>query len=273
MAGSADRLLVRLHEPSALAAALGGPAAQREVRLRRLVDDVYRSEGVELDTLTAVRVTAVQVMRPLAGTDRVALTWAQQQPSYVGADLRGTVERSGAEVWADLHAHVEVDVVAAVDPGGVESAVTHAIEDVTSLDDFASRFRYLDLEAFLARRRISTVEELRRSAEYVLAEVRLRPPPPFDPTDPAHAYTVGLDVAVAVREDRDLVAALRAAQRMRAAAAVAAPGPADPLLGRPERPFAVAVALPAATADAPSDAEVDAVCARAGVLPLLGGGP
>lgn len=274
MAQFADRAIAQLHLPGALATLLTGPPAATYPRLARLVDEVYDAEGVDLDRITGATVLSVRPEHPLTGADRVTLTWLQQQPSYVTGDLRGLIQRAGAEVWADLYATVSLDVVAAVDPGGIESAVTHAIENVTSLADFRSRFRYLDLDAYLARRRITTVEELRESAEYVLAEVRLRPAPAFDPADPANAHTVTLDVAVAVLDERDLVAGLRAARRLRAAGAAGPPGSADPTLGRPVRPFAVAVVLPAkVTAGQPSDASVDALYAAAGVLPLFASPP
>ncbi|MBD8060002.1 hypothetical protein IC607_13590 [Cellulomonas sp. JH27-2] len=274
MGSFADRALAQLHDAGALAALLKGPAAADYPHLRRLVDEVYATDGVELDSITDAVVQTVRPEHALAGADRVALTWSQQQPTYTTADLRGLVERTGDEVWADLYATVLLDVVAAVDPGGIESAVTHAIEHITSLADFRSRFRYLDLDAFLARRRITTVEELRESAEYVLAEVHLKPAPPFDPADPVNARTITLDVALAVREDRDLVAALRAARRLRAAGAAGPPGSADATFGHPSRAFAVAVVLPAATAAGqPDDDAVDALFATAGVLPLFASPP
>ncbi|MBO3084860.1 hypothetical protein [Cellulomonas fengjieae] len=274
MAAFADHVLAQLHDPAAMTALLTGAPAATYPRLVRLVDEVYETEGVELDRITGATVLSVRPEHRLTAADRVALTWTQAQPSHLTADLRGLVERVGAEVWADLYVTVLLDVVAALDPGGVESAVTRAIDDVTSLADFRSRFRYLDLDDFLARRRISTVEQLRASAEYVLAEVRLRPAPPFDPADPANARTITLDVALAVLDDRDLVGGLRAARRLRAAGAAGPPGRADPTLGRPVRPFAVAVVLPAtAPAGQPDDTAVDSLYASAGVLPLFASPP
>lgn len=273
MAGFADRALVQLHEPMALATLLTGGVAPPFPHLERLVTEVYDTDGVTLDRITSATVLAVTPMRALAGADRVALTWQQQQPTYTTSDLRGLVERSGCEVWADLYATVRLDAVVAVDPGGIESAVTRAIDHITSLDDFRSRFRYLDLEEFLARRRISTVEELRRSADYLLAEVRLHPVPPFDPQDPANVRSVTLDLALAVLGERDLTAGLQAARRLRAAGAAGPPGPVDAVFGRAARPFAVAVVLPAATGGQPADDAVDALFAAAGVLPLTASPP
>jgi hypothetical protein len=274
MAEFADRVLAQLHDTGALTTLLTGPTAATYPRLGRLVDEVYGTDGVDVDRITDATVLSVRPEHPLTGADRVALSWQQQQPTFATADLRGLVERAGAEVWADLYAGVQLDVVTRVDPGGIDLVVTRAIENITSLADFRSRFRYLDLDAFLARRRITTVEELRESAEYVLAEIRLLPAPPFDPTDPVNAHSISLDLAIAVIDERDLVAGLRAARRLRAAGAAGPPGSSDPTLGRPVRPFAVAVVLPAtAAAGQPDDDAVDELYAAAGVLPLFASPP
>ena len=274
MAEFLDRVLAQFHDAAALTTLLTGPTAATYPHLHRLVDEVYAAEGVDVERITALTVLRVRPEHPLTGSDRVALTWQQQQPSVANADLRGLVQRSGDEVWADLYASVRLDVVTRVDPGGIDSVITEAIANITSLADFRSRFRYLDLDAFLARRRITNVEELRASAEYVLAEIHLHPAPPFDPADRANAHSIALDVAIAVVDDRDLAAGLRAAQRLRAAGASGSPGSPDPTLGRPVRRFGVAVVLRAAAgAGQPGDAAVKALYAAAGVLPLFASPP
>jgi hypothetical protein len=273
MATFTDRALVWLHDPATLAALLRGPDAPAYPHLERLVTGVYAPEGVQLDRIAGATVVDVTPMKALAGADRLDLTWQRNQPTFELADLRGTLTRTGEEVWADLYAKVRLDLVAEIDPGGIESAVTTSITDITSLADFRSRFRFLDLDDFLARMRISTVEELRESAQYVLAEVRLKPLPPFDPADPANAGSVTVDVAVAVLDQRDLAAGMRAARRLRAAAASAAPGRSDPVFGTARQPFAVAVVLPPAAAGDPDDDAVDALFAAAGVLPLFADPP
>jgi hypothetical protein len=234
---------------------------------------VFDPAGVTIDRIVGATVTNVAPMRALAATDRVELNWQQHQPSFQLADVRGTFTRSGTEVWADLYATLRLDLVAEVDPGGIESAVSSSIGNITSLADFQSRFRFLDLDDFLARMRISTVEELRESAEYVLTEVRLRQLPPFDPTDPANARSVTLDVAVAVREERDLAAGLQAARRLRAAGRTADPGRSDPVFGPALHPYALAVVLPPAAAGDLDDDAVNALFGAAGVLPLTADPP
>ena len=217
--------------------------------LERLVTAVFDPTGVTIDRIAGATVLD-------GGTDacagghrpRSTSRWQQHQPSFQLADLRGTFSRAGARCWADLYATVRLDLVAEVDPGGIESAVTSSIGNITSLADFQSRFRFLDLDDFLARMRISTVEELRESAEYVLTEVRLRQLPPFDPTDPANTRSVTLDVAVAVLDERDLAAAPAGGPAAAGGRRAADPGRADPVLGPARHPFALAVVLPPAVA-------------------------
>ncbi len=273
MATFIDRALVWLHDPGTLGALLRGAPATSYPHLERLVAAVFDPAGVTIDRIVGATVTNVAPMRALAVTDRVELNWQQHQPSFQLADVRGTFTRSGTEVWADLYATLRLDLVAEVDPGGIESAVSSSIGNITSLADFQSRFRFLDLDDFLARMRISTVEELRESAEYLLTEVRLRQLPPFDPTDPANASSVTLDVAVAVREERDLAAGLQAARRLRAAGRTADPGRSDPVFGPALHPYALAVVLPPAAAGDLDDDAVDALFGAAGVLPLTADPP
>lgn len=273
MATFTDRALVWLLEPGNFGDLLRGAPAPSFPRLERLVSAVFDPAGVTIDRIAGAAVLEVSPMRALTGADRLDLTWQQHQPSFQLSDLRGSLVRTGAEVWADLYATVRLDLVAEIDPGGIESALSTSISDITSLADFQSRFRFLDLDDFLARMRISTVEELRESAEYVLTEVRLRELQPFDPADPANAKSVTVDVAVAVLEERDLAAGLRAARRLRAVDAAADPGRADPAFGPARHPYALAVVLPPAAAGDPADDAVDALFAAAGVLALIADPP
>lgn len=269
MATFTDRVLVGLGDPAALGALLRGTPAPSYPQLERLVTAVFDPESVRIDRIVGATVLDVTPMRALPGADRLSLTWQQHQPTFQLADLRGTLTRTGSEVWADLFARVQLSLVAEVDPGDIASAVATTLTNITSLADFQSRFRFLDLDDFLVRMHISTVEELRESAEYVLAEVRLRPLPPFDPDDLANVSSVTLDIAVAVLDERDLAAGLRAAMRLRAAGAAADPGRADPVFGPARHPYALAVVLPRAAAGDVDDDAVDALFAAAGVLPLF----
>lgn len=274
MADFVDRALAQLCDAGAFATLLKGAPAPTYPKLERLVNEVYPTDAITLDRITDVAVLSVEPARRLSGTSQIALTWQQQQPSYLTADLRGSYDGAAPEIWADLFARVRLDLVAAVEPGGVESALAHAIENITSLDDFRSRFRYLDLDAFLAQRQVTTVEELRASAEYVLAEVHFRPVPPFDPMAPANRHAVTFDVAVAVLGIRDLAEGLRAAQRLRAAGTRPSSAAPDGIFGTPRRAFALAVVLPAGQAPGQPDADAaDRLYAAAGVLPLFASPP
>ncbi len=273
--GFIDQALLQLHEGAALTTLLKGPGPAPYPHLERLIASVYSSEGATLHSVTDVTVASTTPALLVAGRDRIVGSIVTTQPGYVVNDLRADLTRSGAGPWADLMASVDLHAVVATDSGGVASAVTKAIENITSLDDFASRFRYLDLPAYLAAHRITTVEQLRESAEYILAEVRLRPPPPFDPADPAHLHSVRIELAVVLMDSLDLTAGLRAAHLLRLAGAQGTPGSPDPVLGPAGAPFAVAVVFPASALgpNQPGPAAVDALYARTNVLPLFANPP
>jgi hypothetical protein len=121
-----------------------------------------------------------------------------------------------APLWVDLSADLGVELVLEIDAGEVESIMVREIANITSLADFRSRFRFIDLDAFLDEHGISTVQELRAAFEYLLTEVRMKQPPAFDPDDPANRRRYELSAAILIRDALDVTGALRAAKLARA---------------------------------------------------------
>lgn len=273
MAGFVDRALLQLHQPAALETLLKASSAAPYPRLQRLITAVFGEQGTSIDRVDDISVAAVEpfVRIPITTALRGALTTTQ--PAYAQTEARA--ELTGASgCWAHLIAKTLLRVVVQTDGSGIESVVMSSIDDITDLDDFASRFRYLDLPSFLRERRITTVEQLRESAHYLLAEIRLKRPPALDPDDPANSYRVEVDVAVTIVADLDLAAGLQAARELEAAGESRAPGPASDVLGVARRPYATAVVLPQPVASGdPSEAQIDALFAQAGVLPLFANPP
>jgi hypothetical protein len=115
-----------------------------------------------------------------------------------------------------------------------------------------------------------TVEDLSGAYQDLVAEIRLRAPPVFDPADPANAYGVDISVAVLILDSLDLVAALRAAKELRAATSHLL-SPARPsVLGEANAPYAVAVVLPKpGAASDPTTGDVRKLFAREDVLSLF----
>lgn len=272
MSGFVDRALLQLHDPAALTTLLTGGAAAPYPRLARLITTLYDTDAATIDHVQAVTVASTEPMVQIAVRTRICGTFTTSQPAHGLSDLRADLT-AGDGPWAHLLAHVSLHVAIEVDPGGIESVVMTSIENITSLADFASRFRYLDLDAFLATHKITTVEQLQEAAQYLLAEVRLKPPPAFDPQSEANAYDVAVPLAITIVEEADLAAGLTAARQLLDAGKNQPPAPASAVLGAAHGAYAVAVVLPAKGPPPPDPAAVDALYAKAGVLPLFADPP
>jgi hypothetical protein len=122
-----------------------------------------------------------------------------------------------APEWIDLSAMLSTTVVLQVDAGGIQSARVGDIGAFTTLAEFQAKFRYFDLNAFMAEHGITTVEQLKAAYQYMLAEITFKAPPPFNPNDPANTRRFEVHLAMLIRETLDLAAALRGAKLARAA--------------------------------------------------------
>jgi hypothetical protein len=197
--------------------------------------------------------------------------WSQTVPSYTRADLVQDVPSVTEPLWVDLLAELAVTVVTEVDPRGAESVLARAFDDFATLDEFRARFTFIDLDAFMAEHRISTVEELREAFDYIVTEVKLRTPPPFDPADPANTHTIPVTLAALAVDPFDLAGGLRAARLTRAAAKdLIGPAPAG-LPVEPVAAYATAVVFAAAGLPdgGPAADEVERLYARESVAALF----
>lgn len=273
MAGFVDRALLQLHQPAALEDLLKGSADGPYPHLERLITTVFGETTASIDRIEDISVIDAEPCVQIPAVTRIRGTFTTSQPAYAQSEARGELAVPGGP-WAHLIARTLLRVVIETDDGGIESVVMSSIDNITDLADFASRFRYIDLPAFLNARKITTVEQLRDAAQYLLAEIRLTQPPQFDPNDPTNSYSVEVDVACTVLAELDLAAGLMAARDLMTAGSERAPGPGNPVLGVAQHPFAVAVIFPQAQGQAhPTSAQVDALFAKAGVLPLFANPP
>jgi len=275
VAGFVDRALLQLADPAGLKTLIAPGPGVPVAGLELLLGSVYDLEHVRVDQITAVTVTDVRLQYPLFPLDRHRGTWTRIHPDYLSTDV-SVDTRSGTEpAWVDLLARVRVHTVAEVDPGGIESALTRGLADFTTLDEFRDQFRFVDLDDFMARHHLSTVEDLREAFEYLLTEVHFRAPGPFDPADPANTHDIEFDLAVLIRDGIDLAGALRAAATVRAIADQTRVGPKDALLGQPESALAVAVVLDdaAVTGTGVTATAISQLLAREQVLCLVADPP
>lgn len=271
MASLRDRVLLQLSDPDQLRAALLPAGDTVGQRVRTMLAAAYDLSAVRLDQIGGVTVTDVALEVPVIPVSHRVGVWQQTVPCYSRADLTLDVPAPTEPVWVDLRAHLSVAVVAEVDPAGAESVLAKSFDEFTTLDEFRARFEFIDLDDFMARHHISTVEQLREAFDYVVAEVRLRTPPPFDPGDPGNAHTIAVALAAVAVDPFDLAEGLRAARRIREAARDltgprAATLPADPVAA-----YATAVIFSrtnVVTGD-PTDADVERLFAREGVVSLF----
>lgn len=199
-----DRTLIDLAVPANLAALLNVPA-----RLSGLLAAVYDFPFGRVHDIKNLRVVAVERARPLFMPERTLGKWLRTLPSHEHTDIQYETVKLDNPVWIDLNASVMMDLILELDPGEIESVVTKGIDDIVSLEDFRSRFRFLDLDDFLARHRISTVEELREASHYLLTEIHVKAPAAFDPDDPANSHAYCLDVGLLIRDTLDIAEILR----------------------------------------------------------------
>ncbi|MFD7080694.1 hypothetical protein [Streptomyces sp. NPDC059918] len=241
-----DRAMARLADPLLLGALL-------EPRARFLVERTHELEYERIDSVAALRVRAVAAQWPLFPVDSRRGNWMQVLPGPTRTDFCWEGETTAEPVWVDVLAELEIDVVAETDPGGLDSLVVKAIDEYATLDEFRAQFRFLDLDAFMHSHGLATVEDLRESGEYLRTEVRLRPPPVFDPASPVNRRTVAVDAAVVVGALDDVAGAVRAARLVAAAARGRPPAPGP--FGVRVAPYALVAAF---TAPAPAPASAPA---------------
>ena len=162
-----------------------------------------------------VDVVGSEMERPLFAPQRTFGSWTQTLPSQARTDVALDALDESAPEWLDVAVELQLTLLMEVDPGEIDTLRTTPIEDFTSLADFRSRFRYFDLDAFMEENGIATVAELRRAYHHLLAEIKLKPTPPFDANDPDNVKGLPLRVAVLVRDTVDVAGALRDAKRVR----------------------------------------------------------
>jgi hypothetical protein len=195
-----DTMLVRLAAPGGLLDVIFPDGDGARIKALLGAANVHDVLGVD--------VLSVECQRPIFPTVRRTGNWLQSVPSTTRTDF--SVEGSGdSPQWIDLVAETAVSVVVELDPAGAESFSLKDVGEFSTLAEFQARVPELDLDAFMARHGLSTVDELRAAFRYQAGEVRLKPVPPFDPEDPANRQTLRLTVAILVRDTVDLAGALR----------------------------------------------------------------
>jgi hypothetical protein len=208
----ADRLLVQLSDAAQLVQLIAPTADATHTRLRTLLDASFTFESATIHDVQNVRILGKEIERPVFALRRTQGTWTRTQPGYDRTDVLHERSDFRSPVWVDLAAAIGLTLVLEVDRGEVASIIDREIANFTSLNDFSSRFQFIDLGAFMTELGVATFEELKERYRYLLAEFRLKAPPAFNPADPGNQRRFTFGLAVLIRDSLDVVAALREAK-------------------------------------------------------------
>ena len=269
MASFRDQALLALSDPAQLEARLLPAGDTDGQRIRTMLAATYDLSAARVDRIQSIQVEAVALQHLLVPVARRTAEWTQLVPEYTRTELTMRVPEPTAPIWVDLLAQLHVNVVTEVDPGGAEAVLTRSIDDFTTLDEFRAHFRFIDLDEFLARHHIATVEELRAAFDYLVTEVRLRVPPPFDPDDPVNAHSLAVTVAALIVDPFDLAGGLRAARLVLEAARDLTGSAPTTMPIESTAAYATAVVFPATGLDPGLIADVERLYALEGVATLF----
>ncbi|MCB9107932.1 MAG: hypothetical protein H6633_27315 [Anaerolineales bacterium] len=211
-----DQLLLQFGDPTHLVQLLAPPNDPDHTRLRGLVEAVYDMPFATLHAIRDVQVRRTEFQRPLFPPGRLTGTWQQTIPSYTRSDI-SLEQQPFAPLWLDILAMLDLTLVLEVDPGEVESILNREVADFNTLAEFRARFRFIDLDAFMAKHKLTTVDDLKEAYHYLITEIHLRAPGPFNADNPANHYHFPLEVILLMREVIDVTEALRAVKLARTA--------------------------------------------------------
>ncbi|MDX2547447.1 hypothetical protein ACOT81_37355 [Streptomyces sp. WI04-05B] len=266
-----DQVMLKLGDPAAFGALLR-PAEDTDRQLiRTMLAASHDLSALRVDRVRDVAVDALELQHPLRATARTTGTWTRTVPSYARTELALDAAESRNPVWIDVLARLRVTVVAEIDPAGAESVVSEAADTFTTLDEFRRQFPFVDLDRFMAEHGITTVEQLRDAYQYLRTTVRLRAAAPFDPDDPANAYTLNVALAALAVDPFDLAEGLRAARMVRETSRELTGAPPKGVVAECTAAYAVAVVF---SAEGPgkngiTSATVGRLLAGAGVAALF----
>lgn len=258
MSSFTDGLMLRLNAPGGLPGLLLPADATGLARVRQLAATLYGLPAATVHEVSRLEVAEAEYQWPLFRPRLLSGSWIRTAPAHERTEvLYEGREAAAPPEWVDLRLRLSATLVLELDRGAIESVVLNDIGDYHTLAEFQAKFRYFDLDGYLARHHIETVDELRRTYRHLLGEIRLAAPPPFDPADPANRRRVPLELAVLVRESVDLTEALRAARLVRDLAERGLPGRREPDGLESRCRLAPVLVLPAAAVAASGIAEAE----------------
>lgn len=250
-----DRLMLQLSNTTQLAQLLDPPGDPNHSNLRTLLSAVYDMPFATIHSIRDLQVQSIEFQRPIFLSHQASGVWTQIIPSYAQSNLSFECSERLEPVWVDLIAQLGLTLVLEIDTGEVESILTREITGFNTLDEFRARFRFIDLDAFMAQHHISTVDELKEAYHYLITEIRLRAPAPFDSNDPANQQHFTLHLAMLIRDTLDVRMLLQEAKLARVVLERTSPYQHTPESAELRTPYASVIVCPEAVlGNAPFDA-------------------
>jgi len=172
-----DKVMLDLHDPAKLRALVAPPSDPAFAAVKALFATVYDLPTATLKSVKALDVVGAEFQRPVFVGERRTGTLTKTIPAHERTDVHFETLDGAPPHWVDIVADLRVTVVLDADPGELDRIDTEAIDKST-----------------------------------ILAEIRLKPPGPFDPSDPANEREFDLRLAFLIRDAIDVANALRDAK-------------------------------------------------------------
>ncbi|WP_225731773.1 MULTISPECIES: hypothetical protein [unclassified Nocardia] len=270
MAGLVDTVLLRLATASGVHDLVFPANDTGHTRIRTLFTSVYQLPFAVIHDVTAVDVAGIVCARPLYPVVRRTGNWTQTMPGHIRTDVDIVGSDGVAPQWVDVVADLAVTVVLEIDPGELDSLRIGDLGDFTTLDQFRAKFRYFDFDAFMREHRLATVDDLKRAFRYLLAEVKLKPAPAFDPGAATNSRRLPLRVGILIRDNADITAALRDVRQMMAGYGPVVDEHTDRDFAEIAAPIAPLVIFPAQSVpDGPTQVQIATFFASQNVLAVF----
>jgi len=187
-----------------------------------LLNLVCELEDVTLRGIPLVGVPGKEFAAPAFETRRTTGTDERIAPDSQRVKIDRTRPRSGRLSWVDVLLDVSLAVQFESQAVPLDTITSRSLLDklggVTSLADLRNKLTALYpssvVDAFFRQLRLTSVEAFLRQPSLFLEFIG-KPPPPFDPNDPANTRAIRLEVCVQTWSDLQVGQALQAAKLAR----------------------------------------------------------
>jgi hypothetical protein len=222
MSKFADDLMLKYMTPAKVADLLTPPNDPNRLRVRQLLQGVYETRFLNVRQVDTVEVLAKQYQVPLPQPADVRATWEKVLPVSERSFGSFTAPQLGREAWVGMELDTKVSIRAEITSGAVEEIASEDLSEVSTEEEFAAKFQFIDLEAFKRQAGVTSFQELKALFPRQF-RLQFAQPPPFDPTDVRFARTFRLSICALFMPELNVEETLREAKLSRRAAEAGRP--------------------------------------------------